>query len=62
MRSQIVYLRVSARLLQQLDKAAKANYQTRSGFIRQSIALRLNSQRVIDEPTEDEVLKSLGIL
>lgn len=62
MRSREVHVKLSARLLEQLDRAAKANYQTRSGFIRQSIALRLNSQRVIEEPTEDEVLKSLGIL
>jgi Arc/MetJ-type ribon-helix-helix transcriptional regulator len=58
-RSQNIHLRLSADLLQQIDQAAKTTYKSRSAYIRESIVLRLNHQRVIAVPAEDEFLKSL---
>ena len=36
-------------LLQEIDKAAKDEYASRSDFIRESVVRRLKGQRVVDE-------------
>ncbi len=59
MRSQKLHLLLSFDLLEEIDQVAKASYKSRSAYIRETIVLRLNNQRVISEPSDDEFLKSL---
>jgi len=63
MRSQKVQLRFSKDLLEKVDMAAKAGFQSRSEFIRETLALRLNGQYVTKarqaEDEFDDMLKEL---
>jgi metal-responsive CopG/Arc/MetJ family transcriptional regulator len=43
-RSHLVHIKVTGELLAAIDEAARANFQTRSAYIREAIAQRLNSQ------------------
>ena len=40
-----IHIRLPAQLVKQIDEAAKANYVSRSQYIRQSVVLRLNLKR-----------------
>jgi len=42
MSSRFINIEVSVQLLQKIDAAAKANYMSRSAYIRQSVAMRIN--------------------
>ncbi len=44
-----VNLSLPEELLDQIDLAAKADYASRSDFIRETLVRRLNGQRIIDE-------------
>lgn len=57
--SEDLHIRLTTELLEQIDRAARASYQSRSSYIRESIALRLNQQHIVKEPTEDEFIKNL---
>ena len=59
MHSQMVSIKITARLLKEIDETAKANHQSRSSFIRQSVTMRLNNQRIVTESSEDEFLNNL---
>ena len=54
MSSKTINLSLPAELLRALDKAAKANYATRSDFIRESIVMRLKGQRIVKDEWGDE--------
>jgi metal-responsive CopG/Arc/MetJ family transcriptional regulator len=47
MPTKIINISLPAELLTKLDAAAKANYASRSDYIRESIVLRLNGQQVV---------------
>jgi uncharacterized protein (DUF1778 family) len=53
-RSKKINLRLGRELLEAIDEAAAANYQTRSDYMRESIVLRLNRQVVMDQPDPDQ--------
>jgi metal-responsive CopG/Arc/MetJ family transcriptional regulator len=52
-RSQLLHIKLSAELLAMIDEAAAKNFQTRSAYIRECIALRLNKE---PEPSLSEIL------
>jgi metal-responsive CopG/Arc/MetJ family transcriptional regulator len=43
MRSKVIQIKLTEELLVAIDEAARVNFQTRSAYIRESIAQRLNS-------------------
>jgi metal-responsive CopG/Arc/MetJ family transcriptional regulator len=49
MRSKPFNLLLSIDLLQKVDEAAKANYSSRSDYIREAIVMRLNNHLTLDE-------------
>jgi Arc/MetJ-type ribon-helix-helix transcriptional regulator len=53
MSSKIINLSLPADLVKKLDEAAKANFASRSDYIRESIVMRLKGQRIVDEWGED---------
>lgn len=59
MGSKRIALRLSARLLQEIDVAAKQNLNSRSSFIRESIIMRLNDQHLVPNPRVDDTLELL---
>jgi metal-responsive CopG/Arc/MetJ family transcriptional regulator len=59
MRSQSVHLKLSPQLLQQIDEAARQNFSSRSGFIRESVMMRLNNQRLTLKPRLEDILELL---
>ena len=59
MRSTRVEVKVSTRLLQAIDVAAKANLMTRSGFIRESVIMRLNDHHLVPNPRLEDTLELL---
>jgi metal-responsive CopG/Arc/MetJ family transcriptional regulator len=54
-----VELRLSARLLEAIDQATKANLMTRSEFIRGAVIMRLNDQHLIPNPKIEDTLELL---
>ncbi len=59
MHGETITLRLSAGLVAVIDEAAKQDYTSRSAFIRESIMLRLNNQRIVSKPSDEEFLKNL---
>ena len=59
MRTKVVCICLPDHLLAKIDKNAKANYESRSSFIRHSIALRLNGETIVKQPTEEDKLKAI---
>ena len=59
MRSKRVELKMSARLLQHVDEAARANLTSRSDLIRESIIMRLNDQHLVPNPKLEDILELL---
>lgn len=53
-----IHLNLSDELLERLDKAAAANYSTRSEYLREFIVLRLRGNKVIQQE-QDEFLERL---
>lgn len=47
--TKVINLSLPEELLEQIDKAAKGDYASRSDFIRETIVRRLKGQRVVDE-------------
>jgi metal-responsive CopG/Arc/MetJ family transcriptional regulator len=62
MDSKTINLTIPANLLAELDEAAKANYTSRSDYIRESVVLRLKKQHVVDNSTENEPSPAGGSL
>lgn len=58
-RSIKTHFRISAELLKMVDEAAKASFQSRSSYIRETLALRLNNQSVVKQQTEEEKLQAI---
>lgn len=50
--SQTITLTLSLDLLAKIDEAAKANYCSRSDYLRASAVLRLNQQQITVEPVK----------
>jgi Arc/MetJ-type ribon-helix-helix transcriptional regulator len=46
MRSKEVHIKISEEMLEKIDMAARDTFQSRSSFIRESLALRLNGQYI----------------
>lgn len=59
MKSKRVITSLSPQMLVRVDEAAKASFTTRSHFIRESIALRLNNQHVVNRPSQNEFMERL---
>jgi metal-responsive CopG/Arc/MetJ family transcriptional regulator len=59
MSSPDIHIRLSSGLLNKIDQAAKVNFQSRSDFIRDSIVLRLNDQRIVQNQGEDAKLEAI---
>jgi metal-responsive CopG/Arc/MetJ family transcriptional regulator len=59
MRSRLITLKLSAELLQRIDEAAKANLNSRSGFIREAVVMRLNDQHLVPNPKIEDTLELL---
>lgn len=49
MPTKIINISLPADLVIELDAAAKANYSSRSDYIRESVVLRLKGQRIVEE-------------
>lgn len=49
MRSQALSVKFSAELVKQMTEAAKSSYISRSAFIRQAVAEKLNRENVINK-------------
>lgn len=47
--TKVINLSLPEELLEQIDKAAKGDYASRSDFIRETIVRRLKGQRIVDE-------------
>lgn len=47
--TKVINLSLPEDLLEQIDKAAKSDYASRSDFIRETIVRRLKGQRIVDE-------------
>lgn len=47
--TKVINLSLPEELLEQIDKAAKSDYASRSDFIRETIVRRLKGQRIVDE-------------
>ncbi len=59
-RSRAVSIKFSLELLKKIDADARANFTSRSNYIRETLALRLNNQHIVTEQTEDDYLKNLA--
>jgi metal-responsive CopG/Arc/MetJ family transcriptional regulator len=57
--SREIHVKLTGAMLEAIDSAAIRAFQSRSQYIRETLALRLNSQQVVEMPTEDEFLKQL---
>lgn len=60
MYSRAVNITFPAELLKKIDADAKANFCSRSSYIRETLTLRLNNQHIVTEQSEDNYLKSLA--
>jgi metal-responsive CopG/Arc/MetJ family transcriptional regulator len=59
MPSKSIHLKLSPQLLEKIDRAARANLNSRSGFIRESVIMRLNNQHLAHNPRPDDILELL---
>lgn len=59
MKSLRISLSFSEEMLARVDQAAKDSFSTRSNFIREAVAMRLNNQHVVSRPKENEFMKQL---
>jgi len=59
MYSKVVNLTLPNNLVQRIDEAAKANYESRSDYIRESVVLRLNRQRIVDQKSKEDKLQAI---
>ena len=51
-----IHVSLPESLLDEINEAAKANYESRSDYIRESLVLRLKGQRIVeDDKTQDVV-------
>lgn len=57
MRSERIHVRFSPWLLQAIDEAARTNLNSRSGFIRESVIMRLKDQRLTARPKLEDILE-----
>lgn len=54
MRSQDLHIKISEEMLEKVDLAAADAYQSRSAYVREAIALRLNGQYITSAQAEDK--------
>ena len=59
MRSRHVHIKISADLLEKIDMAAADTFQSRSSFIRESLALRLNGQYITRAQQKEDELDAM---
>lgn len=59
MGSKRLEIRMSADMLDKIDKAARANLTTRSGYIRHAVVMRLNDEHLAPNPKKDDILELL---
>ena len=59
MHSEQLHFWVSKEMLKQIDVAARANFQSRSSFVRESIAHRLNSQSLVSHKQQEDQLQKI---
>ncbi len=52
-------LKLPAQLLEEIDEAARANFTSRSNFIRQAVIMRLNDQHLVPNPKLADTLELL---
>jgi hypothetical protein len=50
---------MSSELLQSIEEAARANLTTKSGFIREAVAMRLNKQHLEPNPRPEDIIAVL---
>ena len=60
MRSKRIQLKLSAELLDAIDAAATAELNSRSGFIRESVVMRLKDRHLSPNPRVEDVLRLLS--
>jgi metal-responsive CopG/Arc/MetJ family transcriptional regulator len=53
MHSKKIQVVVTSEMLDAIDEAAAKTFQSRSQYIRETLALRLNNQHVVKKPSED---------
>lgn len=58
-RNQKIDIRLTAELLKAIDKAAAASFQSRSSYIRETLALRINRQIVSTQQSEEDKLQAI---
>lgn len=59
MESKRIHFKVSPEMLEEIDKAAAASWQSRSEYLRETIALRLNRQEIFEQPSKDDIWEKL---
>lgn len=57
--STLLTLRIPRLLLRAIDEAAREVHASRSGFIRETVVMRLNRQRLVHEPDPEDILELL---
>jgi metal-responsive CopG/Arc/MetJ family transcriptional regulator len=59
MRSIRIEIKVQAQMLERIDKAARTDFASRSGYIREAIAMRLHREHREPDPTPGDIIELL---